>query len=160
MYRAKKVELCSLIVQYRCTKAVNINALKADLCSALWSVITAYDDFDNALSAFEKLFTDIWNAHTSVKTTRKRKKIVPWITQEVNECRRKRDVCYKAYLQNKIENIGQRYKRLPNACNTFARNAKCNFLTAILKNHQSRYGNISRRAWVHQLLRSAIFLVS
>ena len=78
-------------------------------------------------------FTDIWDAHAPVKTTRRKKKIVPWITQVVNECRRQWDVCYKEYLQNMTENNRQRYKRLRNACNTIVRNAKHNFLIAGLQ---------------------------
>ena len=56
---------------------MDINAIKSDLRSAPYSVIIAFDDVNDVLSAFEKLFIDIWDAHALVKTTRRRKKIVP-----------------------------------------------------------------------------------
>ena len=116
------------LAQYRSTKNIDTQALKRDLACALWDVLNGFDDVEDALYAFEKLFTSVWDLHAPMKSFRHRQKAAPWMTEDINNLRRQRDLKYKIYLyNNKSMDSLLQYKHNHNACNIAVRNAKRKF---------------------------------
>ena len=109
-------------------KSLDADALKSDLHLVPWSTIDVFDDVDYALSAFESLFNDVWDLHAPMKTVRRRHKVVPWISKDINALRRNRDHHYQKFLRNKSDINWVHYKQSSNKCNMAVRNAKRNFL--------------------------------
>ena len=64
----------------------------ADLTVVPWSVIEQFDDVDDALDTWEKLFKEVVNTHAPLRERRvKRPRQLGWLTEEITEAMDKRD---------------------------------------------------------------------
>ena len=79
-------------IRYRSYKNFNESAFLADLQSVLWAVCEIFDDPNDALNCWYKLFIDIVNLHAPMKERRvKRPKQPEWFTEEIQDAIRERD---------------------------------------------------------------------
>ena len=87
-------------------KNLNADALKCDLHHAFWSKIDVFDDVNNAISKFEKLFNAVWDLHASMKITRMFHKAAPWISEKINELSKTMIVTTKNFYEINLIQIG------------------------------------------------------
>ena len=79
-------------ITYRSYKNFDEKSFLADLAVVPWSVIEQFDDVDDALDTWEKLFMDVVNTHVPLRERRvKRTRQPGWLTDEITEAMDKRD---------------------------------------------------------------------
>ena len=79
-------------IKYRSYKDIDEKPFLSDLAVVPWSVIEQFDDVDDALDAWEKLFMEVVNMHASLRERRvKRPRQHGWLTEEITDARDKRD---------------------------------------------------------------------
>ena len=79
-------------ITYRSYKNFDEKSFLADLAVVPWSVIEQFDDVDDALDTWEKLFMDVVNTHAPLRERRvKRPRQPGWLTDEITEAMDKRD---------------------------------------------------------------------
>ena len=79
-------------IKYRSYKDIDEKPFLSDLAVVPWSVIEQFDDVDDALGAWEKLFMEVVNMHAPLRERRvKRPRQHGWLTEEITDARDKRD---------------------------------------------------------------------
>ena len=79
-------------IKYRSYKNFDEKAFLADLEVVPWSVIEQFDDVDDALDTWEKLFMEVVNMHAPLRERRvKRPRQPGWLTEDITEAMDKRD---------------------------------------------------------------------
>ena len=115
--------------EYRMFDKINIDQLTHDLTAAPWSVAMAFDNIDDQLDSFMKLFNDVWNIHAPIIKRRVRKQATPWMTPKVLQAIHKRDHAYRNSLKSPSDGNRIKYKSLHNKATSAIRNAKRVFFT-------------------------------
>ena len=79
-------------IKYRSYKNFGEKSFLADLAVVPWSVIEQFDDVDDALDTWEKLFMEGLNMHAPLPERRvKRPRQPGWLTEEITDVKDKRD---------------------------------------------------------------------
>ena len=124
-------------LKYRCYKHLNEASFIDDLSHVPWNVIETFDDVDDCLDTWYKLFLVVIDKHLPWKERRvKRKQQPKWLTDDIIQCMSKRD-------QFKRRNDTVNYKATRNRCVALIRRAKTEYYKSCLNN---RKGD-SRELW-------------
>ena len=92
-----------------------------------WSVCTIFDDSDDCYWAWNKIYGDICDHHTSLREVKLRSISLPWISLQI---RHKMNLRYKLYLNAKRsddEVLWSNYRKIRNEITQEVRMAKSNY---------------------------------
>ena len=109
---------CHKTIKYRSCKNLDEAAFLSDLRNVPWSVCETFDDPNDALDCWYKLFMDIVDTHAPMKERRvKRLKQPDWFTDEIHDAIRERDKHAKhknyenwRFWRNKVTNLIKKAK--------------------------------------------------
>ena len=76
---------------YRNTKRLDAQKFVDDLSKAPWDTAFVFEDTEDIVDSWYKIFTDILDSHIPVKEKRVKKNAQPiWFTSEINEAMKKK----------------------------------------------------------------------
>ncbi len=113
------------------TRKVDLNAnhecFQNAISSIPWDTMNMYDDPNDKLSIWEKLFTPVVDIYFPMRRKRIRKNSHPWIDSSVLVLMRNRDQARRKALKTKSVEDFNMYKRLRNCVTSRLRKAKSDF---------------------------------
>ena len=86
-----------------------------------------FDDADDRLWVWQKLFTDICNEHAPWKEVKIRNRSAPWITNDIRYKMNRRFKLYKIALKMKNSVSWQEYKKARNDVRSALRKSKASY---------------------------------
>lgn len=132
------------LINFRNYKNADIQALKRDLEFAPWSLISIFDDADDALWCWEELFTTIVNDHVKSRKVKIKSKNNEWMTGEIRKMLNNRyKLLQKAKLTGKNSPAWIEYKKARNKCSNVIRVVKANYW----KNQFDQANNNAKKFW-------------
>lgn len=90
--------------------------LRTTMMQCSWSVIDCFDDVNDKLAIFLKIYIDAWNLVASAKQSRIRRKKCQWMTDEILNSLHHRDNLYKSFLRMRNPDICIQYEKSRNRC--------------------------------------------
>ena len=111
MRKTKQNKVTKTINNY---KNVDANKFKAEFEAASWSVCEIFNDLEDQVWAWKRLFKNIASAHIPKRKVRTRTNSLPWLNLEIRKAQNKRYKLLKQYKENKDEETWQTYKQLRN----------------------------------------------
>ena len=129
---------------YRNTKRLDAQKFVDDLSKAPWDTAFVFEDTEDIVGSWYKIFTDILDSHIPVKEKRVKKSAQPiWFTSEINEAMKKRDKLLKKARISESSADWATFKCAKNeVCNSI-RNAKEKYF----KNQFTEHKNNPKRLW-------------
>ena len=115
------------VISVRNYKQFQVDQFRADITAAPFHVALVFEDKDDVLWAWNKLFKDICDLHAPTKRVKIRSQSSPWLN---NDIRRKMNLRYKLFkraVSTKDQEIYARYKKVRNEITSEIRNAKAQF---------------------------------
>lgn len=97
--------------------------------------MSVFDDPNDKLFAWEKLFVPVMNKYFPIKRKRIRKKSHPWIDKNILGLMRQRNLARTKSLKSKLASDYQYYKWLRNKVTNLLRQAKTVYFSHELDNH-------------------------
>ena len=94
----------------RCFKGYRAGRFYKDMSNVPWSLLDVFDDAEDKLFAFNSVFNDILDEHTPIKTMKIRRRLNPYVTNEIRELMRTRDQWKKTAKKNKDSYTWRQYK--------------------------------------------------
>ena len=136
------------LITHRSFKHFNQASFVDDLYYIPWSILDIFDDPDDKVEAFNRLFTTVLDDHAPFKTVRIRKKPSPWITKNIRKEMDRRDRLYRFFHRNPTSPAWEIYKAQRNRVVWLQRKAKIDYYQQLLakKPHPSSIWNTLKLA--------------
>ena len=99
-------------VQIRNYNKLNEKSFKRDMENAPFHVATIFDDLDDSLWLWNKIFLQIANEHAPMKQVKVRSQSLPWITNDIRQKMNRRFKLYKEALNTNDNEKWREYKYL------------------------------------------------
>jgi hypothetical protein len=116
-------------ISFRSFKHFNQNAFFADLNCTPFATVFQYNDPNQALSAWYKLFIDVVNKHAPIRHKRvKHPKLPPWLNKDIIQAMSHRD-------KLKTDKMFTEYKQARNKVKNLVRNAKKAYFSKLTENN-------------------------
>ena len=95
-------------ITYSAMKMFDQGQFLKDLECQPWVLLDIYDDPNDAMDFFNKLFENVLNRHAPKKTKRVKHVLLPnWFTKEIDEAGKNRDFCKKRNNMNSRTDSGE-----------------------------------------------------
>ena len=114
-------------VQTRNYNKLNEKSFKRDMENASFHVATIFDDPDDSLWLWNKIFLQIANEHAPMKQVKVRSQSLPWITNDIRRKMNRRFKLYKEAVNTNDNEKWREYKYLRNKITAAVRKAKADF---------------------------------
>ena len=111
----------------------------ADIRNQPWSRLVAFDDIDDAMDTFYKLYLNIWYEHASLKTRFAPKQTQLRMKHRIHDTLRQRDVSYHKALESKSKTDRAMCKVQRNKYTSSIRKAKRKFLTESARYNSTKF---------------------
>lgn len=122
-------------ISYRSFKKFKETDFIADLETVPWNIIELFDDTNDVMDTWSKLFIDVVNCHLPIKQHRvKRKQQPKWLTPDILDAMKMRD-------RFKSLNNDEQYKTYRNKVNALIKKSKKEQYTAII-NENNKPSNV------------------
>ena len=109
-------------------KNANIENLKNSMEKVPWWICNVFEDVNDSLYIFEKLYKDVVNEHIKLRTAKVRAKGLPWVTRDIKKAMNKRYKALMKWQQSKEDLLlKQKYKELRNNVTRMMREAETNY---------------------------------
>lgn len=121
---------------------------RGDIESAPFHVASVFDDADDILWAWQKLFTNICDDHAPWKEVKIRSSSAPWITSDIRFKMNRRYKLFKKATTTKCPLLWQEYKKVRNEVTSDLRKAKASHFSKMFKEVKktSAYWNLISKA--------------
>ena len=83
------------ILEYRSYKNFNYTLLNDDLRNIPWHIVENEDNVDDALFAWNKMFSEVADQHAPVKRTRVKGTPLPWMNSQISNTMKDRDWAHR-----------------------------------------------------------------
>ena len=118
------------IVQIRNYKNLNEESFKRDIECTPFHVATIFDDPDDSLWMWSKLFLQIAEVHAPLKKVKVRSHSLPWISNDIRRKMNRRFKLYEEAVKTKDDKLWQDYKSLRNSITADVRRAKAAYFAS------------------------------
>ena len=88
-----------------------------DLSRVPWQVLETFDDLDDVVEAWSRLFLEVLNQHAPVREVRVRAKSLPWIDDELRVLMRQRNWLHKKAIKSGDNDLWDIYRAARNNVN-------------------------------------------
>eukprot|EP00794_Sanderia_malayensis_P000634 gene634-1302_t len=110
-------------------KKVNMAELREAIKQAPWSVCSVFEDVDDTVWAWNKLYKEITNEFIPVRKVKSKKSSLPWINGNIRKLMNKRLKTLQRYSKTKETNDWMDYVRLRNKVKSELRKAEAEYYT-------------------------------
>ena len=107
----------------------------------LWSVLDGFEDINEAVFAWTKLFNNVAEIHAPIKKRRVRGHRTPWMTSEVSELMKERDFHRKKTYDSKSGYHWNKFRNYRNLVLKGIKKAKSDYYTKLIEESK---GNSSK----------------
>ena len=104
-----------------------------DLKTTPWHVMDLFEDLDDKIDTFNKLFGEVLDTHAPLKTVRVKKNPTPWITKSIQDEMDRRDRLFRFYRRNPTSDSKNIYRAQRNRVVWLQRKAKYNYFHRLFK---------------------------
>ena len=120
---------------------------KHDLECTPFHIVSIFEEPDDQLWVWERLFDDISNEHAPWREIKARSFSSPWITCEIRHKMNRRYKLFKAAISSKCPEQWSNYKRVRNEVTSDLRKAKSSYFSTIFNEvkSSSAYRNLLKR---------------
>ena len=116
------------LISVRNYKNINTSKLNEDLEACPWHIISLFDDPEDALWCWERLFKDILSSHVNTRKVKVRNNNQPWMNGEVRKAINNRHkLLIKARSTPRNSQEWKNYKQARNKCTNIIRTTKVNY---------------------------------
>ena len=119
----------SRIVRFRDYNSVNVDDFKSDLANQPWETILNFENVNDAVETWHKLFIDVIDKHIPIRTKRSKQRFTPWMNPDLYKLMKDRDKTKRKALKTKDENMMSQYRLLRNKVTLEVRKAKRKYFT-------------------------------
>ena len=135
-------------IKTRNYKRMDVEKFKYDLECTPFHIASIFEDPDDQLWVWERLFDDISNEHAAWRKIKARSFSSPWITCEIRHKMNLRYKLFKAAISSKCPEQWSNYKRVRNEVTSDLRKAKSSYFSTIFNEvkSSSAYWNLFKRA--------------
>ena len=135
-------------IKTRNFKKMNVEKFKHDFECTPFHFASIFEEPDDQLWVWERLFDDISNEHAPWKEIKARSFSSPWITCEFRHKMNRRYKLFKAAISSKCPEQWSNYKRVRNEVTSDLRKAKSSYFSNTLNEvkSSSAYWNLLKRA--------------
>ena len=130
----RKPKLLPQMIEYRSFKAFDPDKFRQDLLEAPWSVLEIFDDTDDKIDYFNKIFTQTLNKHAPLRKLRVEKNGSPWVTSDIRDQMDIRRKLLRHFRLTRSENDWELYGRQRNKVTALLRNSKSNYFSNLITN--------------------------
>ena len=130
-------------VSYRNFKNFDPARLRADMCSQNWEVVKEFDNPNDMWRAWKYTFNSVIDRHAPVRMKRVRGAKSPWITPQLKQRMRERDIQKIKAIRSKDPNDWAVFKTTRNSVNNDIKNAR----KLYYNNAFHEYKNNSKKTW-------------
>ena len=136
------------IIKTRNYKRMDVEKFKYDLERTPFHIASIFEDPDDHLWVWERLFDDISNEHAPWREIKARSFSSSWITCEIRHKMNRRYKLFKAAISSKCPEQWSKYKRVRNEVTSDLRNTKSSYFSTIFNEvkSSSAYWNLLKRA--------------
>ena len=127
---------------------MDVEKFKHDLERTPFHIASIFEEPDDQLWVWERLFDDISNEHAPWREIKARSFSSPWITCEIRHKMNRRYKLFKAAISSKCPEKWSNYKRVRNEVTSDLRKAKSSYFSTIFNEvkSSSAYWNLLKRA--------------
>ena len=127
---------------------MNVEKFKHDFECTPFHIASIFEEPDDQLWVWERLFDDISNEHAPWKEIKARRFSSPWITCEIRHKMNRRYKLFKAAISSKCPEQWSNYKRVRNEVTSDLRKAKSSYFSNTFNEvkSSSAYWNLLKRA--------------
>ena len=115
------------VVTVRNYKKFQVDQFRDDIIAAPFQVTQVFEDKDDVLWAWYKLFKDICDLHAALKRVKIRSQSSPWINNDIRRKMNLRFKLFKRAVSTKDQETYARYKKVRNEITSEIRNAKARY---------------------------------
>ena len=135
-------------IKTRNYKRMDVETFKHDLECTLFHIASIFEEPDDQLWVWERLFDDISNEHAPWREIKVRSFSSPWITCEIRHKMNRRYKLFNAAISSKCPEQWSNYKRVRNEVTSDLRKAKSSYFSTIFNEvkSSSAYWNLLKRA--------------
>ena len=126
-------------IEYRSYKSFDTNAFNQDLASVAWHVVENENNIDDAVLTWNKLFSEIADAHANIKEMSRDK---------IREATRDRDYHHRKAVKSNSSYHWEMYRKLRNFVNEEIKSSKSKYYCELLRRVKAtrlRYGKLLTR---------------
>ena len=134
-------KLPSKNIEYRSFKNFHEEAFIRDLGAVPWNSVESFDNIDDAVFLWERLFIGVADQHAPIKTKRVKANQSPWISPKLLEVRHDRDYHRKKAQNSSSQYHWQMYRKLRNYANHEEKRLKSAYYCKLIedaKNNSSK----------------------
>lgn len=149
--RIEKPRVKPKFVKYRCFRNFNLEIFLTDLQTLQWDNIYYENNIENKIAMMNKFIIDTFDEHAPIKEAKVTKQKAPWLTQNVKNFMKQRDIVLQRFKKYRTSDNWVNYKRLRNFTVSAVRRAKKEYLDMISSENNSRktwdtLGNLNVRS--------------
>lgn len=146
--KLKNKRLPPKYIRTRDYKRLDLYKFRSDIESAPFHIASSFDDADDILWVWQKLYADIRDEHAPRKEVKVRSKSMPWITNDIRNKMNQSYKLFKTAIKTKSSISWQEFKKVRNEVNSALRNAKASYYSKIFKASKktSAYWNLLNKA--------------
>ena len=135
-------------IKTRNYKRIDFEKFKYDLECTPFYIASIFEEPDDQLWVWERLFDDISNEHAPWREIKARSFSSPWITCEIRHKMNRRYKLFKAAISSKCPEQWSNYKRVRNEVTSDLRKAKSSYFSTIFNEvkSSSAYWNLLKRS--------------
>ena len=135
-------------IKTRNYKRMDVAKFKHDLECTPFYIASIFEEPDDQLWVWERLFDDISNEHAPWRVIKARSFSFPWITCEIRHKMNRRYKLFKAAISSKCPEQWSNYKRVRNEVTSDLRKAKSFYFSTVFNEvkSSSAYWNLLKRA--------------
>ena len=122
---------------------MQFKTLQKDLDTVPWHVLEIFDDIEDRWFLWKHIYVSILDEHAPLRAMKKRRKQVPWITEEVREIMRVRNSLWKKARKTKDEQTWLEFRLARNYVTAEMRRCKRAYLEDVIKSTRKQ----PRRLW-------------
>ena len=112
-------------IEYRNIDKINKESFLSDLREAPWDISFVFQDTDDIVESWYKIFNDIFDKHAPLKSKSVKKKTQPkWFTNDLYNEIKQRDILLKRARKTKKNHDWSAFKTAKNKVTSQIRNAK------------------------------------
>ena len=124
------------VIEYRSYKCFNADSFINDIENIHWHVVENETNIDDAVIAWNKLFSDVAHAHAPIKNRCVSGKKTPWMSPKIKEAMRDRDYHHRKAIKSHLNYHWNMHRKLRNLVNREMKSAKSKYHVVLIENNK------------------------
>ena len=121
------------LIDYRSFKKFNQADFIADLEKVPWSIIETFEDIDDTIFTWNRLFLEVANEHAPAKRLKIKGNSCPWMNKDILCSMQKRDFHHRKAVKSNSPHHWPRFREMRKKVNRDVNEAKSTYFTQLIE---------------------------